>query len=82
VKLEQEHEGSLRDRSQVNAIDLKKETCTCKELPPTDAKAMWPNPIECILKSGCRRHLNGNPDLLGDYTNAAGTSFLFPDGTD
>jgi hypothetical protein len=37
------------------------------------AHDVWPKNIEWILDSGCGRHLFGNPDLLGEDTDKAGT---------
>jgi hypothetical protein len=41
----------------------------------------WHNSIECILDSGCGRHLTGSPDLLGEDANKAGTTLVLPDNT-
>jgi hypothetical protein len=46
-----------------------------------DANAVSPVQIEWILDSGCGRHLTGNPNLLGENAEEAGTQLVLPDGT-
>jgi hypothetical protein len=47
----------------------------------TKESAVTPAKIEWILDSGCRKHLAGNPSLIGENAEDAGTRLVFADGT-
>jgi hypothetical protein len=59
---------SNRERSQVNAINIRKIIPVCSRCKKNG-------------RSGCGRHLTGNPTLLGETAVEAGTQLVLPEGT-